>query len=247
MLENLTQIQARTFLTAAKERAKGSHTVVSNLKNTVEERKKTLVTLLEEKVLGVYAHCISITWMTPTELSFSTKRDCELKDTFIRVVLGAQRYQIETEERRVNRSCASKPTESAIYLGAMSNIASSRELLGHYERASRQVTLSKRAPMRESGWEMGSQTLRRILQKQGEKIKLEVHQLLNEDSRSSKEQGKVGVSKLDTDLWDRFAVGEAKEEHIKVLDGKSATWAEVAMNAQRGVRRAVKDLPDDRK
>ena len=53
---------ARMFLAAAKEPAKRSHGVVSNLKNTVEEEKKRLANLLEEKVLGVYALCLSKGW-----------------------------------------------------------------------------------------------------------------------------------------------------------------------------------------
>lgn len=101
-------------------------------------------------------------------------------------------------------------------------------------------------PTMESGWEKDSQTLQRILQKQGEKIKLEIHRLLNEDPRSSKEKAKDDVSELDTEIWNRFAVGEAKAETLEVLEGRIGdTWAVVAKNAQRGVRRTVKSLPED--
>ena len=49
-----TQVEARKFLTAAKGSWKTSHTVVSKLKNTVEEGKQKLAHVLEGKVLGVY-------------------------------------------------------------------------------------------------------------------------------------------------------------------------------------------------
>ena len=96
------------------------------------------------------------------------------------------------------------------------------------------------------GWEKDKQTLQRILSKQREKTKLEVHQLLHQDSKTLEEQLKGDMSTLDTDLWDHFAVGKAKEEIIKSLDKrKGHAWAAVAKNAQRGVRRATKDLPEE--
>lgn len=184
--------------------------------------------------------------MIPTNLNFSTKRDHGFKETLFKVILDAQGDQTEMDQRGVKRSSTSQPTASAIYQSAKSNLAFSRELLGHYERASQQVALKKGVTMMESGWEKDSQTLQRILNIQGEKTKLEIHRMLNEDSKSSKEQVKDDVSELDTDLWNRFAVGEAKAENIEVQDGRQGeTWALVAKNAQRGVRRTVKTLPED--
>ena len=100
--------------------------------------------------------------------------------------------------------------------------------------------------MMESGWEEDRQTLQRILNKQREKTKLELHQLLHEDSKPLKKQVKGDMSKSDTDLWDHFAVGEAKDKFVEAVDRrKGHAWAVVAKNAQRGVRRAVKDLPEE--
>ena len=184
--------------------------------------------------------------MIPTHLNFSTKRDHGFKDTLIKVILDAQGDQTEMDQRGVKWSSTSKPTTSTIYQSAKSNLAFSRELLGHYERASQQVALKKRVTMMESGWEKDSQTLQRILNIQGENIKLEIHRILNEDSKSSKEQVKDDVSELDTDLWNQFAVGEAEAENVEVRDGrKRETWALVARNAQRGVQRTVKTFPED--
>lgn len=243
-----TQIQAREFLAAAKEPAKRSHAPISKFKNIVEEGKKKLINLLEDKARSVYARSVSTGWMTLTNFSASTRRDYELKDALIKVILGAQRDQTEMDERGVKQYSISKPTASAIRQSAKSKIASSRELLGHYERASQQVASGGGVPMMESGWEKDSQTLQGILNKQVEKIKLEVHKLLNEDSKTSKEQVEGDLSELDTDLWNRFAVSEAEEENIEASNEKSGeTWAKVAKNARRGVRRAVKHLPKDGK
>lgn len=181
-----------------------------------------------------------------TDLSRSTKREHELKDTIIKVILYAHQEHIELREKRFQHFPAAKPTASAVHSRAKSNIAASRDLLGHYEQASHQVALSKRVLMVEPGWEKDKQTLQRILNKQREKTKLEVHQLLHVDSKHSEKQFKGDVSTLDTDLWDHFAVGEAKKEFVEALDRrKGHTWAVVAKNAQRGVRRAVKDLPEE--
>lgn len=245
---NSTQIQAREFLAAAKTPAKRSHAPISKFKNVVEKGKKKLIKILEEKARSVYARSVSTGWISPTNFSASTRRDYELKDALIKVILGAQRDQTELDERGVKQHSISRPTASAIHQSAKSKIASSRELLGHYERASQQVASGRGVPMMESEWEKDSQTLQGILNKQVQKIKLEVHKFLNEDSKTSKEQVEGDLSELDTDLWNRFAMSEAEEENIEASNGKSGeTWAKAAKNAQRGVRRAVKHLPKDGK
>ena len=183
---------------------------------------------------------------SPADLNRSTKREHELKDTLIKIILYAQQEQTELHERRFQHFSAAKSTASAIHSMAKSNIAASRELLGHYEQASQQVAFSKRVLMMEPGWEKDRQTLQHILNKQREKTKLEVHQLLHKDSKILEEQVKGDMSTLDTDLWDHFAVGEAKKDFVEALDRrKGHTWAVVAKNARRGVRNAVKDLPEE--
>ena len=119
-------------------------------------------------------------------------------------------------------------------------------MLGHYEQASQQVFSSKRVQIIESERGKDKQTLQHILNKQKEKIGLEVHQLLNKDPESLKGHIASAMSKPDANVWDHFAVCEAEGEQVEALDRrKVGTWAVVAKNAQRGVRRAVKDLPQD--
>ena len=150
-------------------------------------------------------------------------------------------------ETGIEQFSTPKPQASAIYRRAKFNITSSRDLLRHYERASQQVTFPERVPVGDSGEEKDNQTLQRVLDRQREKIELEVHQLLNRGPKSSKELAEGGLLELDTNLWDHFAMGEkAKKKHAEALDGKKReTWAVVANNAQRGVRRVVKGLPED--
>lgn len=183
--------------------------------------------------------------MTPTDFNYSTEREFELKDTLIKFILYAERDQPEVDSSGVRQSSIAKLTTPAIYRRAKSNLASSRELLEHYERASQQVAFSKGVSLMEPGWENDNETLQHILDKQKEITKLELQQLLTKDSKSSKEQDEGDVSKSDTDLWDRFGVGETKMASVEALRIKRETWAVVAKNAQRGVRRALKDLPED--
>ena len=179
-------------------------------------------------------------------MSCSTKREYELKDTLIKTILHVQQEQTELHEKRFQHFSAAKPTASAVHSTAKFNIAASRELLGHYEKASQQVAYSKRVLMMEPGWEKDKQTLQRILNKQREKTMLELRQLLHQDSKPLEEQATGDMSTRDTELWDHFAVGEAKKEFVEALDGrKGHAWAVVAKNAQRGVRRAVKHLPEE--
>ena len=183
--------------------------------------------------------------MTPTKMSSSTKRDGKINDAVIKVILDAQRNQTETDEGGFEQLSISMPKASAIYQSTKANIASSRELLRRYERVSQQVAFGKGVPMMESEWEKDNQTLQRILYKQGEKVNLKVHQFLNEETKSSKEQVKGDMSELDTHLWTRFAVGESQEENVEAPDGrKGETWAVVVKNVHRGVRRTVKTLPE---
>ena len=233
-------------MTEAKQSGKRSRAIVSKLEKTVEEEKQKLANLLEGKVLSVYPRCLSTNKITPADMSCSTKREYELKDTLIKTILYAKGEQPELHEKGVKRCSVSKLTASAIRCRAKSNIASSRELLGRYEQASQQVAFPKGVLLMESECEKDNQTLKRILDKQREKTKLEVYQLLSEDSRSLKEQVEGDTSTLDNILWDQFAVGGAKKGPVKALGRrKGETWAAVAKNAQRGVRRAVKDLADD--
>ena len=191
-------------------------------------------------------HCVPTGWIALIKLLCSTQRDRELEDTFIKFILDAHRDRSEMAEREDKQPPTSKRIASAIYHSAKSNIASSRELLRHYEKASQQVAFGQRARMMVSGWEKDSQTLHRILNKQGEKIKYDIHQLLIGDPTLSKGQVKGDMSELDTELWNRFVVGEANEGNVEALDGrKGKTWASVVKNAQRGVRRTVKNLPED--
>ena len=243
-----TQTQARKFLVAAKELTKRSHAAASNFNNIVEEGKKKLANLLEEKAVGVYARSLSTRWITSTYFISSTRRNNELRDALTTVLLNNQQDKTEMDEKDVKQPTTSKSTASAMYQSAKSKISSSRELLGRYERASQQIASGEGSLMIESEFGKDSQKLQRILDKKGEKVKLEVHGLLNEDSRYSKEEVKGDASELDTDLWNRFAVGEAKEENVETLSGrKGETWAVVAKSAQRGVRRTVKYLPEDGK
>ena len=94
--------------------------------------------------------------------------------------------------------------------------------------------------MTESGREKDNETLQRILCRQGEMAKLEIRQMLEEYPQSSKEQVTDDSSGLDTDLWNRFAVVEAKEGTAEALDGRRGeTWAVLAKNAHKGVRRLL--------
>lgn len=233
--------QARNFLATAKDPTKRSHAAVANLKNIVEEGRQKLLTSLKEKAISVYARCVFTGLMTPTYLSDSTKRDHVFKDTLLNVMLDAQRDQTHMDEGVVKWSSTSKPTASASHQSAKSNTASSRELLGHYERASQHIASGKEFPVIETGWEKDIQTLQRILERQGAKVKDEVHELLNEDRHPSKEQVKGDGAHLDTDLWNRFAAGGSKAQDVK----NGGTWATVAKNAQQGVRHTVKNLPED--
>ena len=97
----------------------------------------------------------------------------------------------------------------------------------------------------ESGSEGDLQMLQRVINQQGERIKLEVEQLLNGSRKLAKEHPGGDASTGDDDLWSRFAVIEATKEEGKVERNGVEGWAVTAMQMQRGVQRMVKYLPED--
>ena len=227
-------------MAATKAPAKRSRAAVANFEGMVEEAKHKLAKSLVEKASAVYACCVFTGWMTSTESSASPERDSELRKSIITVIFEAQRGQAKIDESGAEQVSTLKPTASTIYQSTKLTIASSRGLLIHYQRASQQVEIGKGVPMTESGREKDNETLQRILCRQGEMAKLEIRQMLDEYPQSSKEQVTDDSSGLDTDLWNRFAVVEAKEATAEALDGrKGETWAVLAKNAHKGVRRLM--------
>lgn len=138
-----------------------------------------------------------------------------------------------------------KPTTSTVYNAARSGIALSRELLGHYDRGCQQIASSECVLRMESGSEGDLQVLQRIINQQGERIRLEVEELLNGSRKLAKEYPGGDASTGDDNLWSRFAAIQATKEEGKVERNGIEGWAMTATQMQRGVQRMVRYLPED--
>lgn len=97
----------------------------------------------------------------------------------------------------------------------------------------------------ESGSEGDLQVLQRIINQQGERIRLEVEELLNGSRKLAKEYPGGDASTGDDNLWSRFAAIQATKEEGKVERNGIEGWAMTATQMQRGVQRMVRYLPED--
>ena len=96
--------------------------------------------------------------------------------------------------------------------------------------------------------------MQKVLKKEGEKVKLEMHQMLHgDDGEDVNGDGRPGdeVSKKDDPFWMRFAEQKAKEdEHAAGNEGKyggkdGGSWASLAENTRKAVRRLVRFIPEE--
>lgn len=124
----------------------------------------------------------------------------------------------------------------------MSAIASSRELLAQFNGICEQVASREEATEKRPSREDDSEALSMVLQKQGEKVKLELDHLLNQKSKESTELPSDDLLAPHTDLWNHYAGTSTKQGDAAVA---GPGWAVVAKRAQKAVDIMVKDLPDE--
>lgn len=113
-----------------------------------------------------------------------------------------------------------------------------------YVRICEQTVLREGATKNRAGREDGCEALQRILQKQGDKVKLELYHFLHGESETSTALTPDETLAVNSDLWSRYAV-TSKQEEGNDSAVKRQGWAVVAKHAQRGVHRMVQGLPYD--
>lgn len=87
--------------------------------------------------------------------------------------------------------------------------------------------------------------MQRVLQKQGEKTKLQAHKLLYQGSPSSEQQDEHEVLATDDDVWNQFAMTASQWESRQADGNEKEGWGIVAKGLQKGIQRMVKDIPED--
>lgn len=129
---------------------------------------------------------------------------------------------------------------AAIYETAKSAIALSRDLFSDYDRVCKLVASKDRPHTSSTSQKENREVLQRLLSKHGDKAKLEVRHLLHGNDKVSEENAVAA----DDPVWSRFAKTSASD--IPKESGiKGQIWASIAKDAQRGVHRMVKNLPED--
>lgn len=81
-----------------------------------------------------------------------------------------------------------------------------------------------------------------VLQKQGEKVKLELDHLLNRKSKDSTESTSDDLLTPHTEMWNHYAGASTKQGAAAVA---GPGWAVVAKHAKKAVDLMVRDLPDE--
>ncbi len=174
----------------------------------------------------------------------STMRHAQLQASFNNIIASSRQGISETAAERPKEPANEKLAGHAIYQNGVSAISLSRELMTQYDRICEQTAFkegaTKNGPRREDECE----ALQRVLQKQGHKVKLELHHFLHGESKASTALPPDETLAVDNDLWSRYAVA-SKQEEDKAGAFDRQDWAVVAKHAQRGVHRMVKVLPDE--
>lgn len=124
----------------------------------------------------------------------------------------------------------------------MSAISSSRELLEHYNRICEQVALREEAPKKSNSREDDCEALSAVLQRQGERVKLELNHLLSCKSKDSTNPISDDLRAPQAEMWNHYAATSTKQDAATVA---GPGWAVVAKHAQKAVDFMLKDLPDE--
>ncbi len=188
---------------------------------------------------AVTTRVLSANWMC------STTRDTRLQGSLITLLTESQRQHIDKTTMGAKETTRTKLAAHSIFYNAKSGIAHSRQLLEHYDRMCQRVASTHGSLRTESNWEAGRQTVHRVVNKQAEKTKLEVHHLLHNSSKSSSDiAAGVILPEEDDDLWKPFAVVPSKQEVGKVGEDEFDGWGVAAKRVGRSVHHMVKHIPE---
>ena len=129
-----------------------------------------------------------------------------------------------------------------IYQNANSALLSAVELYEHYNRVSEQVTIGERKLTSRFDWESDCRLLQRILQRQGEKAKHEVHHLLYGQVEDA---NRHLLDEVDDGLWTYYTTTSTHKEHENQMNPLSQ-WAVAAKHAHRAIHHMVRAILKDK-
>ena len=115
-----------------------------------------------------------------------------------------------------------------------------KEIMAQYRKICEQVSAAReKSSIGKHDCNGDVEKLQSVIQRQGEKVKLEVNRLLQENVEGASAET---PGDEDQELWDRFAVTSAQKER-KAAKSSEPGWSVVAKNARRGMHRIAKDYP----
>ena len=133
-----------------------------------------------------------------------------------------------------------------IYRTARSLVSSSREVIKLYERSCQHLQSGKSTLGVEPEWKRDSEKLQTILNGQRKIIKQQIYSHLHGTKISSKERPAVAASLAEgEDLWSRYALSPSHNDKGPKVGSLVEGWALAAKNAQKGVQRMMRNVPDD--
>ena len=172
----------------------------------------------------------------------STERHRQLKKSFMSLLPDNERNLRIKNLAKIKRSANIEDMGRIIHQEAESTITSGKAFMAQYRKICEQVSAAREnSSIGKHEWGGDVEKLQSIIQKQGEKVKLEVNHLVQENVEDT---GEETLGDEDQELWDRFAVTSTQEKR-KTARSSELGWAVAAKNARRGVRRMLMDLPHE--
>ncbi|KAL6717467.1 hypothetical protein ACLMJK_005382 [Lecanora helva] len=214
----------RQFLAAIKKPSKRQNAAILKHTKAVEEQSQRLHRLLDEKA---------------NEL---TTRNRQLQKSLISYLPNTERSLRMKDAAGVRISSDADPLGPSIQETAQSALSSAKTIITQYRSICQQVEAAREKALARPKYdeEEDRQKLQRIIHDQGEKSKLEIRRLTEEDGDDAEEKP---LSKNDQKVWDQFAVSSRQKER-KHARKSEQSWAMAAKSACRGIDRLVRDLPE---
>lgn len=173
-------------------------------------------------------------------------RDIQLRASLTTLLVEIQREPSQKTTVGVTESTNARLTAHGFFHDARSRITLSRQLIEHCDRVCQHIGFADSISTAKGSWDGDKQSLQRVLDRQGEKTRLEAHHLLYDARKPPRANPEdVVLPEEEDDLWKRFAAAEFKQEGAEIDVNEAAGWGVAANNHERGVRRVVKNLPED--
>jgi hypothetical protein len=132
------------------------------------------------------------------------------------------------------------------YLLTQTLIGSAKKIIKSYDYACRAALSCGKLSGTEAAKDSDCWKLTNLLETRRKDVKYQINSSLYGTAGFSKEVSAANMSRAEeSDVWTSFAKDDEDEKDQSTDESKAGYWARAAKQAERGIRRIVKHLPED--